>query len=458
MKKYSPHKYQLEFHKSKARFRTFIAGRRGGKSLAGTIEALKHSDLDPLVAGRPVHGMIIAPTYGMLKDVNIAMMMEWCPDTSIKSWNKVDMNLELVNGSTITFRSGDNPDRLRGTGKDWIWLDEACFMNKYVWEVVYPTLTSTNGIAWITTTPQGYDWVYDSFYKPAIDGDKDYQAWKFTTLDNPYIDADLVEKARNDMTDVMFRQEYLASFEKFEGLIYPDFNNKLHIRNSPNKITDTYFVGLDVGWNHPTACVLVKEDKEHNLFVIDEFREQYMTVDKISNRLRGLIEGNGLTPDKIEMFIIDPASRGTQQSSGQSMLDQLLEEGWGFIPGDNDVMAGINRITRLIKDNKLFVGKRCVSLTEEFNNYHWKQWGEDSDNAKNKPYKLGDDLMDALRYVIQTRPDYYDHPQLDMYGRIVQEGADPVTGFMPEEGTPLDRADENMDSWVDMSKVDDMMG
>ena len=95
MKEYKPHKYQKEFHKSKARFRTFIAGRRGGKSLAGTIEALKHSDLDPIEKGRPVHGMIIAPTYGMLKDVNIAMIMEWCPASAIKSWNKVAMYLEF---------------------------------------------------------------------------------------------------------------------------------------------------------------------------------------------------------------------------------------------------------------------------------------------------------------------------------------------------------------------------
>ena len=457
MKEYKPHKYQQEFHQSKARFRTFIAGRRGGKSLAGTIEALKHADLDPIEKGRPVHGMIVAPTYGMLMDVNVAMIMEWCPPSSIKSWNKVEKNLELVNGSTITFRSGDNPDRLRGTEKDWIWMDEACFMNKYVWEVIYPTLTSTNGIAWITTTPQGYDWVYDSFYKPAIDGDSSYKAWKFTTLDNPYIDQELIEKARTDMTDVMFRQEYLASFEKFEGLIYPDFNNTLHIKNSTNEITDTYFIGLDVGWNHPTACVLVKEDKDRNLFIIDEFREQYMTVDKISNRLRGMIEGNGLTPDKIEMFIIDPASRGTQQSSGQSMYDQILQEGWGFIPGNNDVMAGINRMTRLIKEDRFFMHPRCEKSKEEISNYHWKKWNEEKDGYRNRPFKLKEDLMDAIRYVVQTRPDYFEHPQIDMYGRVVQEGGDPITGYVPATAGIFDPMGEEIDILMDDSGIDNLM-
>lgn len=469
MKEYRPHKYQKEFHDSKSRFRTFIAGRRGGKTLAGTIEALRQADLGPLEKGQPTHGMIIAPTYGMLKDVNIPMVMEWCPEYAIESWNKVDMRLELVNGSSITFRSGDNPDRLRGTEKDWIWLDEAAFMSRKVWEIIYPVLTSTKGIAWVTTTPQGYDWVYDTFYKPAINKVKDYQAWKFTTLENPYIDSKMVEKAKRDLSEVMFRQEYLASFEKFEGLIYPDFSEEKHIRTSEDRLTDIYFVGLDVGWNHPTAGLLMKEDADRNIFVIDEFREQHLTVDMISKELRKLLTRNDIVikdelgnvrdvnKERIEMFVIDPASKGTQQSSGQSMLDQLLQEGWGFIPGNNDVMAGINRVTRLFKEGKLFVSRRCKQLIEELNNYHWKQWDEEKDGYRNRPFKLGDDLVDVLRYIVMSRPDYFEHPRLDMYGRIVEDGADPITGYRREAADVLDVMGTEIDDLMTNDSIDNLM-
>jgi phage terminase large subunit len=451
VKKYKPHKYQKLFHDSKARFRTFIAGRRGGKSLTGTIEALKLCDR------KPTNGMIIAPTYGMLKDVNISMMMDWCPEYAIESWNKVDMRLELVNGSSITFRSGDNPDRLRGTEKDWIWLDEACFMSKQVWETVYPVLTSTEGIAWVTTTPQGYDWVYQTFYKPAIDGDKNFDAWRFTTLDIPYINKDLVEQAKKDLSDAMFKQEYLASFEKFEGLIYPDFSEEKHVRSTPTSITDIFFVGLDVGWNHPTAGVLMKEDKERNLFVVDEFREQHLTPDMISNHLNSMLIRNELDMDKVEMFVIDPSSKGTQQSSGQSIMDQLREEGWGFIPGDNDVMAGINRITRLIKEDRFYVAPRCTMFVEEINNYHWKQWDEEKDGYRNRPFKLAEDLMDATRYVAQTRPDYFEHPQVDIYGRLVDEGGDPLTGYVPSTAGIFDPMGEEIDIMMSDDGIDNLM-
>lgn len=420
-KTYKPHNYQRQFHKSKARFRSLIAGRRGGKTIAGTIEALWQADQLPKEKGRPTHGWIISPTYQMLKDVNIPVLMEWCPPDAIKDWNKSDNRLELTNGSTITLRSGENPDRLRGVGLDWVWLDEACFMSKQVWEVLYPTLTDKNGIAWVTTTPQGYDWVYNTFYLPAIDGENGFEAWKYTTLDNPYIDKGLIEQARKDLSDMMFKQEYLASFEKFEGLIYPEFNQLVHVKEQDRAITDTFFVGLDVGWNHPTAGLLMKEDIAGNLFVVDEFREQYLDSKQIGDQLNGLVVRNGLKPDQVEMYVIDPASKGTQQTSGQSMLFQLQELGWPFIPGNNDRMAGINRVTRLLRENKLFIARRCEKLRGEMDNYHWHKWNEDKDGGRVEPFKLDDDLVDVLRYLVMSRPDYFEHPKVNMYGQLVKE-------------------------------------
>ena len=422
IKKYKPHKFQRQFHSSDARFRTLIAGRRGGKTLAGTVEALRWADTKAQEKGKPTRGMIIAPTYPMLKDVNIPTFLDWCPSHTIKSWNKQDHRIKLINGSEITFRSGDNPDRLRGVGLDWVWFDEASFMNREVWEVVYPALTDRGGYAWITTTPQGYDWVYDGFYKPAINGDEDYETWRYATEENPYIDKLLIEKAKQDLSDAMFRQEYLASFEKFEGLIYPDFEEEMHIKEPPEKKpTDIFFVSLDVGWNHPTAILLAKEDVNHNLYIMDEVREQHLDVKGISNQLQSLLVRNGLQKVNVSEFVIDPASKGTQQTSGMSIYDQLLEEGWAFVPGNNDVMAGINRVTRMFRDNKLFVARRCKGLVDELNNYHWRKWKEDKDSSRSEPFKLGDDLVDVLRYICHSRPDYFEHPKLNMYGLLEKE-------------------------------------
>jgi len=97
MKIYRPHKYQREFHSSKARFRAFIAGRRGGKTTSGTMEALAFAYGESIDRKKkiqtPTHGWIISPTYQMLKDINIPVLMDWCDPEVIKSWNKSDNRL-----------------------------------------------------------------------------------------------------------------------------------------------------------------------------------------------------------------------------------------------------------------------------------------------------------------------------------------------------------------------------
>lgn len=411
---YRPHKFQQLFHKSNARFRTLIAGRRGGKTIAGTVEALWWADKRPGSVG-----WVVAPTYPMLRDVNIPAIKEFLPGWAYSSWNKNENRIEFKNGSEISFRSAEDPDRLRGVGLDWLWLDEASFMKPQVWDVIYPTLTDTGGVMWVTTTPQGYDWVYQKLYKPAQEEDEDFDAWQYRTIDNPYIDPELVEQAQKDMNEQMFRQEYLATFEKFTGLVYPDFEKGM-VREFPEDEIQAplYFIGIDVGYTNPTAVVLMAEDALHRLWVLDEWYESHKTAGEISKAVKEMVGDRA-----IEAYIVDPASKGRHQTSQMSMEDQLHEADVPVTPGDNDVMAGINRVTRLLRNNALVVHPRCVNVIREFELYSWKENKPgDESNADERPIKAHDHLMDALRYVAMSRPDWFARKDTDRYGRIIDDG------------------------------------
>ena len=348
---YKPHKYQLEFHKSTEQNRTIIAGRRGGKSIAGTIEALYWVDQMPKKLGRPTDGVIVAPTFADVDEVNVEMIKEWCPEGSIASWNETKHIMTFINGSRIFFKYADPKKIGRGRKYHWAWLDEASIyeQGQKVWETLAPALTDYKGSVWVTTTPQGKDWVYKTFYYPALIGTPNFKAWTFKSVENPYIDPDYIEEKRNSMSEAMFRQEYEASFESFTGLIYPDWNESMLIDSYDRAEDSLYFIGIDVGWQHPTGIVLMAEDREHNLYVIDEEQKQFTTTKDIEQLINGILERNGLRRQDIQEWIIDPASKGTDQTSGMSMYDQLqdptiMEIPLPLTPGVNDVMAGINRI------------------------------------------------------------------------------------------------------------------
>jgi len=446
-KSYKPHNFQLEFHKSTARYRTIIAGRRAGKSIAGTIEGLYWADQMPKKLGMPTSGIIVAPTYQDLNDVNVKMVMDWIPDSSIKEWNKSEMRLTLINGSEIVFRYAD-PDRIgRGRKYHWAWLDEASLYNQgqKVWETLRPSLTDYKGSVWVTTTPQGKDWVYKTFFIPSVESKPNYKTWNFKTINNPYIDPEEVEMARLSMSEAMFRQEYEASFESFTGLIYPDWNESMII-DSYNRAEDSlYFIGIDVGWQHPTGIVLMAEDREHNLYVVDEEQKQYTTTKDIEGLINAMLERNGLRRQDIQEWIIDPASKGTDQTSGMSMYDQLqdptiMETPLPLTPGVNDVMAGINRITQYLRSGKFKVVRKCKQTVDQMSSYKFIPKRDDSQYSKPEVYKLNDDLVDPIRYVAMNRPDWSDRIYMDAYNKPIIPKNEI---YIPDEdGFDIDNGDE----------------
>ena len=126
---YKPHPAQKQFHDSIARFRTLDSGRRFGKSHAAVNEAIKFAAQKP-------NSMIwvVAPVFAQAM-INWRKFKYFLPKEIIKGpLHKTEKYIELINGSTIWIKSGDNPDTLRGEGIDLVIVDEAAMVKKEVWE------------------------------------------------------------------------------------------------------------------------------------------------------------------------------------------------------------------------------------------------------------------------------------------------------------------------------------
>lgn len=467
-RKYNPHAFQRKFHKSKHRIRVKDTGRQVGKSFAGMID-LAHfverglSDCCGVTTDivdrkyvcpkcgkecgvTPVNCMVVAPTRELLDDVNIKMFREYIPSWFEYGWNEQKKRLTHKNGSTIRFRSADNPERLRGSTLDYLWIDEASFMKPQVWDIVKPATLVKNAIIVITTTPKGKNWVYQKFYKNAgsiwtvenplleakqepihitrPDGDPDIEVYHYRSFDVDHIKPEDILSEKNRMSDRMYRQEWLATHEAYSGMIYPMYDESAHIIDNIPNVAMQYFVGIDVGFNNPTAILLIGEDENHNLYVIDEVYESQLLASDIYARYKSLTAGK-----EIRETFIDPASKqSTQASGGVSVYDQLTELGMVATLANNDVLAGINRVSELlIVDHvtnrpKLFIHRRCVNLREEIGGYVWDD-AQSEKNAPERPKKFKDHACDALRYTVIGRPDWYAHEPSKFGSRPVEIGA-----------------------------------
>ena len=479
---YKPHPFQDVFHKCNARFRSLRAGRRSGKSEAGALEsaywldtgrtvccnqlvakAMKDGELvrwcpkcekyitNPEREIRPVEGLVVAPTYQDLKDVNAPLIRKYIPQEYIAKWNTVEMRMELTNGATLSFISADKPSSIgHGRKFDFIWLDEGRDYKDFrlLWETLLPTLTDYGGFAWSTSTTHGRDasWkVFDNmaahvwrtedplgeyrqepYYEFKEGLDQDFALITFRSVDNPYIPMEEVLENKARMSPQMYRQEYFATLEQFSGMIYPMFDEKVHVIDAlPEEVEGLiYFVGVDTGLTNPTAILLMAEDIDHNLYVMDEWYKSKQLAPDIAAAITEMTKGY-----EIANILIDPASGGTHQSSlsGMSVKDQIMELGINLEDGINDVRAGIDRVAQMLRPQgiankpKLYIMRQCKNLIAEIQEYVWKESRDGQGNLKEEPRKVFDHAVDALRYVVMSRPDYWARAPKDRYGREIKE-------------------------------------
>lgn len=398
---YNPHKAQRQVLKSKKRFRVIVCGRRWGK----TTLAINHLIISALA--KEGEYWYVAPTYRQAKTIAWRMLVNnWrsLPEGIQGDKNESELWIELGN-SRISLKGADNEDSLRGSGLHGIIMDEVASYPNWdrLWgEAIRPALTDFKGFAWFIGTPKGFNHFYDLYNKEQ--DDKDYKSFHFTSFDNPYLDSEEIEKAKEELTEDAFGQEHLAEFKKFTGLIYKGFSRDIHIIEPINIPVDWPRYGaMDFGFTNPTVHLWIALDRDDNVYIYDEYYQSGETTEYHSNVIKGKTQ-------QVPIITIWGDPSGEQNMIDYGNQNLYITPAIKVIPGDNKgwVKAGIDRVERLLKVTKigkpkLFVFKNCRNTIREFESYRWiekKELAIQDANWKEMPLKANDHCMDALRYFV----------------------------------------------------------
>lgn len=203
-----------------ARFKAAACGRRFGKTRLAT----EWLTLAPggAVDGNPV--ALFAPTYKLLLEVWDAAEATLAPIT--RKANRTEMRIALKTGGSIDFWTLEDADAGRGRKYARIVIDEAAHARrlKEAWErAIAPTLTDLKGAAWFISTPRGLNFFHELFRRGEDPAYPDWAAFRMPTSANPHIDPAEIERARAELPELVFRQEYEAAFVTFgAGLVKPE--------------------------------------------------------------------------------------------------------------------------------------------------------------------------------------------------------------------------------------------
>jgi hypothetical protein len=254
------------------RHRVVVAGRRFGKTVLAIMVLCASA-----TRFRRSKNWYVAPTRVMAKDIAWDELKAWLHIDSdgtgnhmVRDVSETELTITFTNGSTISLKGAAEPDRLRGRGLKCVVLDEYADMEPGVWTVLRPQLSDIRmeieygelGRALFIGSPKGFNHfkkLYDDVRLNKM-GD-DWMAWKFTSLEGGNISANEIEKAKFDLAERDYRQEYLATFESIQGRIYHAFNREFWPNgNLDNSIHDPgpglpISVGMDMNVNPMTAVL-----------------------------------------------------------------------------------------------------------------------------------------------------------------------------------------------------------
>jgi predicted phage terminase large subunit-like protein len=229
----------------------FCAGRGAGKSQVGALRVIERArDGQRWMAAAPTYTMIEDATYAAFEEVAKKLRV-WITGTR-GTKPKVLFRTQDRGQAQLSFRSADNPERLRGPSLPGLWLDEASLMHKNAFLIGLATLRHQGqmGELVLTFTPRGRrHWTFETFYEELKSDDPireliesgkaeygDYQIKEIGgryyrpksgtqlvrahTLENPFLPQEYYASIKSHYSSTLAAQELAGEFVDLEGLIF----------------------------------------------------------------------------------------------------------------------------------------------------------------------------------------------------------------------------------------------
>jgi hypothetical protein len=197
------------------------------------------------------------------------------------------------------------------------------------------------------------------------------------------------------------REKYiLGKVDTQTGLLFPEFDPQIHVLSEQVVPFEwRVVVGIDHGFDHPTAAVFVAVGRGGELIVFDEYAVRNLSPQEHAYSIKDKLSGyeNVQFFADTQMWNVDPRNPGT-------IADDYVNAGLRpFNRANKNRELSIARIKDYLTPKsesiyqpapkpRLFVTSNCSGVIKTLHNLSW-------DDFKGK---RNDDLLDALRYALMA--------------------------------------------------------
>lgn len=356
-----------------------IGGARSGKSYAmAQLLIMRALNASVLIA-------VTRKTMPALKMTAFRLIVEMLQKYGLFQSGQLNKtgNFYLLGKSRIQFFSLDDPEKIKSSEFNYIWMEEATEFTYQDYLILLTRLSAPkeeNALNQIFLTLNPTDansWIAKKLiHRPEV------QVIHSSYKDTPFLSKEYVNTLLSLKTyDKNAYEVYaLGKWGRSDKIIYSAW----HGVDVPFEAPEEVIWGLDFGFNNPTA--LVKVYIKDGAFCAEE--KLYKT---------GLTNENLI--DELKL-IIPPKERGNviyADSAEPARIEAIYRAGFNVKPAGKNILNGIMAVKSC---GELLITKSSVNLIKEIESYSWKT--DLNGNILEEPVKFNDHALDALRYAVYS--------------------------------------------------------
>ena len=216
-------KHQFQFLQAKTKFLAFVGGIGSGKSTGGA-----HYIIGRMLKYPKAMHFIGANSYSQLRDATLSATFGVLDQMNIPFEYNQNHGLLEIEGGKALCKTMENFNLLRGIEIGSFWLDEARDLRREAFEMMMGRLRDKHVDRLegrITTTSNGFDWIYDYFDPSGPFYNPEFGIIKATSYENKFLPNGYIHSLKSQYSADLFKQEILAEFINVQqGRVYSAFS------------------------------------------------------------------------------------------------------------------------------------------------------------------------------------------------------------------------------------------
>ena len=373
----------IPYFYAKKRYEVFYGGAGSGKSKFVGQKVLLKTLIE---SGRK--WLVIRKVANTLRNSCFALINAYINQWGLGSFfkvNKSDMQITcLLNGSTILFKGIDDPEKIKSIdGINGIWIEEASELTSDDFtqlDLRLRGVTSLTKQIILSFNPISAEhWLKKRFFD---ERDDNASILKTTYKDNRFLDESYKEvlESMKENNPSYYKIYCLGEWGVLDGLVYDNFKI---VDDMPQDLQMLIY-GVDFGFNHPSAVVLVG-------FAYGDIY------------IKEVVYASGFTSAKLIEYLKHNHNyllklNGYFETAEPDKLVEFRNAGFAVYPAKKSIMDGINEV----KKYRLHITKDSANVLKELSNYTWCK--DKSGKSLDMPIDDYNHALDALRYAVYTSP------------------------------------------------------